>query len=234
VTLSYLLRLRLLWPAGATAEAAVKRGGACLKTSDCQLRPRALRMRVREVTMNDPRLLVPVERVQRSILFLRGQRVILDADLAKLYAVTTKRLNEQARRNRERFPEDFLFQLTADEKAEVVANCDHLSRLKFSPALPHAFTEHGAIMAASVLNTPRAIETSIFVVRAFVKLREMLGAHKELARKLAELEARFSEHDEQIQAILEAIRQLMAPPERPPRKIGFDVSEEAAAYGESS
>jgi ORF6N domain len=191
-------------------------------------------MRVREVTMNDPRLLVPVERVQRSILFLRGQRVILDADLAKLYAVTTKRLNEQARRNRERFPEDFLFQLTADEKAEVVANCDHLSRLKFSPALPHAFTEHGAIMAASVLNTPRAIETSIFVVRAFVKLREMLGAHKELARKLAELEARFSEHDEQIQAILEAIRQLMAPPERPPRKIGFDVSEEAAAYGESS
>ena len=180
--------------------------------------------------MNDPRLIVSVERVQRSILVLRGQRVILDADLAKLYAVTTKRLNEQVRRNRERFPEDFMFQLTPDEKAEVVANCDHLSRLKFSPALPHAFTEHGAIMAASVLNTPRAIEASIFVVRAFVTLREMLGAHKELARKLAELEARFSEHDEQIQAIFEAIRQLMAPPDRPPRKIGFEVSEKSPAY----
>jgi len=184
--------------------------------------------------MNDPRLIVPVERVQRSILILRGQRVILDADLAKLYGVTTKRLNEQIRRNRERFPEDFMFRLTPDEKAEVVANCDHLSRLKFSPALPHAFTEHGAIMAASVLNTPRAIEASIFVVRAFVTLREMLGAHKALARKVAELEARFSEHDEQIQAIFEAIRQLMAPPDRPPRKIGFEVSEKSPTYRAAS
>jgi len=94
-----------------------------------------------------------------------GQKVILDADLAKLYGVTTKRLNQQVKRNRERFPEDFMFQLTTEEKAEVVANCDHLSRLKFSPASPYAFTEHGAVMAASVLNTPRAIEVSIFVVR---------------------------------------------------------------------
>jgi hypothetical protein len=180
--------------------------------------------------MRDPHLLVPIERIESSILFLRGRKVILDAELANLYGVTTKRLNEQVRRNRDRFPEDFMFQLTADEKAGVVANCDHLSRLKFSPALPYAFTEHRAIMAASVLNSPRAIEASIFVVRAFVRLREMLAAHKELARKLEELEARLGEHEEQIQAILEAIKQLMTPTDRPPKKIGFEVSEEAGAY----
>jgi hypothetical protein len=161
---------------------------------------------------------------------LRGEKVLLDRDLAELNGVTTKALNEAVKRNRERFPADFMFQLTPEEKAEVVANCDHLSRLRFSPALPHAFTKHGAIMAASVLNTPRAIEASIFVVRAFVKLREMLGAHKALARKLAELEARLSGHNEQIQAIFEAIRQLMAPPDRPPRKIGFEVSEKSPTY----
>ncbi len=100
--------------------------------------------------------------------------MILDTDLAKLYGVTTKRLNEQVKRNRERFPEDFMFQLTPEERSEVVANCDHLSKLKFSPVLPCAFTEHGAIMAASILNTPRAIETSVLVVRAFVRLRKQI------------------------------------------------------------
>jgi hypothetical protein len=96
--------------------------------------------------------LIPLEVIERSILLIRGQRVMLDADLAGLYGVSTKRLNEQVRRNRDRFPGDFMFQLTANEKAEVVANCDHLSKLRFSPVLPNAFTEHGAIMAASVLN----------------------------------------------------------------------------------
>ena len=108
---------------------------------------------------------------------------MIDADLAKLYGVATKRLNEQIRRNRDRFPNDFMFRLTAREKSEVVANCDHLSQLKFSTVLPYAFTEHGAIMAASVLNTRRAIDASIFVVRAFVKLREMLATHKEFGSK---------------------------------------------------
>jgi len=167
----------------------------------------------------------PLETVERGILLVRGQKAILDADLAELYGVTTKRLNQQVSRNRGRFPEDFMFQLSADEKAEVVANCDHLSKLKYSPVLPYAFTEHGAIMAASVLNTPRAIEISIFVVRAFVKLREIMATHKELARKLAELEQRFGEHDEKIEAIFEAIRQLMAPPYEPRKKIGFEVKE---------
>ena len=161
---------------------------------------------------------------------MRDQKVIMDADLARLYGVTTKRLNEQVKRNRDRFPEDFMFQLSDEEKAEVVANCDHLSNLKFSKTLPYAFTEHGAIMAASVLSTQRAIEASIFVVRAFVRLRQMLITHKELALKLSELERKIESHDENIQAIFEAIRQLMTPQEKPRKKIGFDIKEPRAAY----
>src|SRR5437867_407312 len=101
---------------------------------------------------------IPVDRIERLILFIRGEKVMLDADLARLYGVSTKRLNEQVKRNRERFPKRFMFQLTTDEKAEVVANCDHLQKLKFSPVLPFAFTEHGTIMAATVLNSPRAVQ----------------------------------------------------------------------------
>ncbi len=176
---------------------------------------------------------LPLERVERIIFVARGQKVILDADLAKLYGVTTKRLNEQVKRNHDRFPEDFMFQLSTEEKNEVVANCDHLSKLKFSPVLPYAFTEHGAIMAASVLNTPRAIETSVLVVRAFVRLREMATIHRELVRKFEELEDRIVGHDEQIQAIFEAIRQLMIPPEKERKKIGFEVKEKRASYGKT-
>lgn len=174
--------------------------------------------------------LIPLERIEETILFIRGQNVILDVDLARLYGATTKRLNEQVKRNRERFPEDFMFQLTTEEKAKVVAICDHLPLLKYSPALPHAFTEHGAIMVATVLNTQRAIEASIFVVRAFITLREMVATHKELAHKLSELEYHLKDHDQQIQAIFEAVRQLMLPPERSKRRIGFEVKESTAEY----
>ena len=183
------------------------------------------------VRMADAKSILPLGRVERTILLIRGQKVILDADLAELYSVTTKRLNEQVKRNRERFPEDFMFQLTANERSEVVANCDHLSRLKFSSVLPYAFTEHGAIMAASVLNAPRAIEISVFVVRAFVKLREMASTHRELAKKLTELEQRLEGHDEKIDAIFEAIQQLMTPPEKKRKKIGFEVKEGGIPYG---
>jgi len=113
----------------------------------------------------------------------------------------------------------------------VVANCDHLSKLKFSPVLPNVFTEHGAIMAASVLNTPRAIEASVFVVRAFVKLREMVSNHVEMARKLSELEDRLRGHDERFDQVFAAIRQLMAPPDPPSKRIGFEVDESKARYG---
>ncbi|MEK7436711.1 MAG: ORF6N domain-containing protein [Pseudomonadota bacterium] len=127
---------------------------------------------------------------------------------------------------RVRFPKDFVFQLSRVERDEVVANCDHLRRLKFSPTMPFAFTEHGALMAASVLNTPRAVEVSLYVVRAFVVLRETLATHKELAKRLDELESRLERklatHDQAISGILEAIRQLMAPPEpAKKRHIGF-------------
>ena len=151
-----------------------------------------------------------------------GLEVILDADLAQLYGTTTKRLNEQVKRNAGRFPQDFMFRLTANEKAEVVANCDHLQRLKFASALPFAFTEHGAIMAASVLNTPRATDVSVYVVRAFVRLREVLATHKELAHKLAEFEGKVAGHDEAIRSLVDAIRQLLAPtPAAKRRPIGF-------------
>ncbi len=147
----------------------------------------------------------------------------MDADLAEAYGVPTRRLNEQVKRNRNRFPEDFMFQLTSDEKAEVIANCDHLSKLKFSKALPFVFTEHGAIMAASVLNSSKAVEVSIFVVRAFVQLREVIAGHRELARKIAQLERKLSDHDDQILVMVEAIKQLMDPKPPPkPRRIGFN------------
>lgn len=115
---------------------------------------------------------------------------MIDTDLAELYGVPTKRLNEQVKRNQERFPADFLFQLTAAEKQEVVANCDHLAKLKFSKTLPYAFTEHGAIQAANVLASPQAIEMGVYVVRAFVRLRELVVSNKELALSLDELESK--------------------------------------------
>jgi hypothetical protein len=171
--------------------------------------------------------IVPVERIQNSILLIRGQKVMLDSDLARIYGVTTTRLNEQVKRNRERFPHDFTFQLTAAEKAEVIANCDNLERLKFSPSLPYAFTEHGAIMLASVLNSPLAVQASVQVVRAFVRLRELLNNNKELAQKLKELERKLEKHDGAIRGLFDAIRQLMNPPEPKRRQIGFHVKDAA-------
>ena len=126
------------------------------------------------------------------------------------------------KRNKDRFPHDFMFQLSPDEKAEVVANCDHLENLKYSRALPYAFTEHGAIMAAGVLNTSRAIEVSVFIVRAFVKVRQMVAGYKDLQRKIAQVERRLTDHDEQIIELVNLIKQLLNP-EPPPKKrrIGY-------------
>ena len=181
--------------------------------------------------MENDSYIIPAERIERTILFIRGERVMLDADLAVLYGVTTKRLNEQVKRNRDRFPEDFMFQLTEKEKAEVVAICDHLQKLKFSSNLPYAFTEHGAIMLATVLNSPIAVEASIQVVRVFVSLRKMLASNAELSQKLAALEKKY---DYQFKIVFDAIRQLMATPEPREKKIGFRVRERKAQYGTSS
>lgn len=174
--------------------------------------------------------IIPVEIIEKKIFLMRGQKVIIDRDLAELYGVATKRLNEQVKRNKERFPVDFMFQLTISEKAELVANCDRFKSLKHSTSLPYAFTEHGAIMLASILNSQKAVEASVYVVRAFVRLREILSTHKELALKLRELEQKFGEHDEQIRDIIEAINQLIAPPVKPKRQIGFHVKEPKQKY----
>ena len=173
--------------------------------------------------MTDDNRLILVDRIEALILDVRGQKVLLDSDLATLYGTSTKALNQAVKRNRDRFPPDFLFQMNAVEKTEVVTNCDHLSKLRFSPRLPYAFTEHGAIMAATILNSPRAVEVSIFIVRAFVKMRQFVLAHKELAAKLLDLERKVGAHDESIRQLVSAIRQLMVPPPTPPKKgrIGF-------------
>jgi hypothetical protein len=165
---------------------------------------------------------IPAEPLEGKILIVRGHKVMLDADLARLYGVGTKALNQAVKRNKERFPEDFMFQLTKREKTEVVTNCDHLRRLKFSPTLPYAFTEHGALMLANVLNSEVAVRASVQVVRAFVRLREVLGAHKDLARRLAELEKKY---DSQFKVVFDAIRQLMEPAKPKPRRIGFHAKE---------
>ena len=149
--------------------------------------------------------IVPVEAIERKILLIRGQKVMLDSDLADIYNVPTKVLNQAVKRNIDRFPNDFMFQLTKEEKDEVVTVCDHLRKLKFSPSLPNAFTEHGAIMVATILNSPIAVKTSIQVVRAFVRLREMIASHKGLAKRLDELEKKY---DAQFKIVFDAIRQV--------------------------
>jgi hypothetical protein len=148
---------------------------------------------------------------------------MLDADLAEMYGVPTKALNQAIKRNLERFPGDFMFQLAANEKREVVTNCDHLKRLQFSPVLPYAFTEHGAIMAANVLNSQQAIHASVYVVRAFIKMREVLTAHRDIVRKVDEHEHRLNDQDEVIISIVEEMRKRpkALPPAKPMRKIGF-------------
>jgi len=151
---------------------------------------------------------IPDELIMNKIIILRGMKVMIDSDLAELYGVTTKRLNEQVKRNLKRFPEDFMFKLTEQEKQEVVANCDHLERLKFSPKIPYAFTEHGAVMLASVLNSDRAIVVNIQIVRVFTRMRQLLETHSEILQKLEQLQKKDIEQDEKIILIFEYLRRL--------------------------
>jgi phage regulator Rha-like protein len=176
--------------------------------------------------------------LDNRILSIRGQKVMLDADLAEVYGVTTKALNQAIKRNAERFPGDFAFLLSVEEKLQVVTDCDHLVRLKFSPVLPRAFTEHGAIMAANVLNSSRAVQMSVFVVRAFVKMRAALNNTRELARKLTDLEqelkSRLDVHEAAIVEVLQRIMKILDPPPPPPQppapEIGFHVRQDAVPY----
>lgn len=169
--------------------------------------------------------LLPVQQIQQSIHWVRGKRVMLDADLARFYGVTTKRLNEQVRRNQSRFPVDFRFQLNEPEATTLLRSRSQNATLKRGQNikyLPYVFTEHGAIMAATVLNSETAVEMSVAIVRAFVQLRELLATHRELATKLVQLEGKLEGHDTAIANLFEAIRQLIGAGEPGyKRKIGF-------------
>ncbi len=162
---------------------------------------------------------VPAQRIERAIIVVRRQKVVLDSDLAALYGVSTKRLNEQARRNLTRFPANFAFPTTREEYdslgLQIATSKGARGEHRKSP--PWAFTEHGALMAANVLNGPRAVQMSVYVVRAFLRPRERVGGQTELAAKLAELERRVAGHDQNLKAIVQTIRRLMAPPETPRR-----------------
>ena len=179
--------------------------------------------------MGNQKSFVPAERIEQSILLIRGQKVMLDADLAVLYEVPTKALNQAVKRNERRFPPDFMFQISKKEKNELVTNCDRFKRLKHSTALPRAFSEQGVAMLSTVLNSERAIEVNIEIIRTFVRLRKMLASNVALARKLTALEKKY---DEQFKVVFDAIRALMTPePEKSQKKIGFLVKESRAVYG---
>jgi len=180
--------------------------------------------------------IIPVERIERLIFLIRGQKVMLDRDLATLYEVPTKVLNQAVKRNRERFPEDFMLQLTHQEAkswwievmdARLRSQIVTLKRGQHMKYHPYAFTEHGILMLSSVLNSERAIQVNIAIMRAFVRLRKILASNAELARKLEALEKRY---DAQFKVVFDAIRQLVTQPEAPRKKIGFHVREKHARY----
>jgi phage regulator Rha-like protein len=176
-----------------------------------------------KITMNRTAIVL-ANRVDSKIQILRGQKVILDTDLAELYGVPVKQLNQQIKRNSDRFPADFFFQLSAAEyrslRSQIVTSNSSRGGRRY---LPHAFTEHGAIMAATVLNSKRAIEMSVFVVRAFVRMREALAANRQIVTKLSEIEKRLEGHDVELQELVDAIRELMAPLPANNRRIGFEA-----------
>jgi ORF6N domain. len=178
--------------------------------------------------MQEKEIQIPEERIEKVILLIRGHKIIIDADLALLYDVPTKAINQAVKRNLKRFPADFMFQLTPQEKNELVTICDRFKRLKHSSVLPRAFTEQGVAMLSTVLNSDRAIEVNIEIMRTFVRLRQMLSSHVELARQLDDLEKKY---DGQFKIVFDALRALMAPPMTPKRKIGFDLKEKQTRYG---
>jgi hypothetical protein len=164
---------------------------------------------------------MPIERIESGILVIRGQKVMLSPQLAKLYGVEPRALVQAVKRNRERFPEDFMFQLSEKEYADLKSQTVTSSWGGARRATPYAFTEQGVAMLSSVLRSKRAVMVNVQIMRAFVKLREMLGTHKELAKKLIDLEQRIEGHDVEIAAVFEAIRELMEPPDKPTKRIGF-------------
>ena len=181
--------------------------------------------------MKKNQVIIPAERIERSIFLIRGMKVIIDADLAKLYGVKTKVLNQAVKRNIERFPKTFMFQLTRGEAQEwqsLRSQNVTLKRGQHIKYLPHAFTEYGALMAANILKSKKAISVSIQIIETFVRLRRLLKSHADLELKLAAMERKY---DKQFRVVFEAIRQLMEPPEPPRKQIGFQVKEKRKKYG---
>jgi DNA-binding PadR family transcriptional regulator len=173
---------------------------------------------------------IPAGRIAQSIHFIRTQRVMLDVDLAELYGVTTGNLNKAVARNRDRFPCDFCFRLNRNEAKRLIFQFGMSKGRGGRRHLPYAFTEQGVAMLSSVLKSPRAVKVNIAIMRAFVRLREVLESNRELAQKFAELEQRAARHDKEIAAIIDAIRKLIAPPQPPGREIGFHVRETTPRY----
>ncbi len=173
------------------------------------------------IIMNE---LIPVERIENKIFLIKGQKVMLDRDLAALYGVQTKRLNEAVKRNSTRFPGEFMFQLSEKEKLELVANCGRFSALKHSTSLPYAFNEHGVAMLSSVLNSEKAVQVNILIIKTFIRLSRIITSHKELACQVEELQKRYGRHEVEISMVFKLLKKLMEPgQEKPAKKIGFVV-----------
>jgi phage regulator Rha-like protein len=184
----------------------------------------------KEIKIYESAVPISGEEIEHAILLIRGQKVMLDRDLARLYAVETKALNRAVQRNRDRFPADFMFQLSAEEAESLRFQFGTLKRGQHSKYLPFVFTQEGVAMLSGVLRSPRAVQVNVAIMRAFVRLRETLSLHKELAHKLADLERKIENHDENIRSLFDAIRLLMTPPSTPRREIGFHVKEDSVPY----
>jgi len=206
-------------------------GGLCQQQIDRRPRVTTKRMQIKTQKSNS-QVPVPVESVIHTV---RGQRVILDADLARIYDVETRRLNEQVKRNADRFPDDFMFRLTPDEWEELRrlrSQNATLKRGQHRKYPPYAFTEHGALMAANILKSRMAVSMSIYVVRAFVRMREELTSRRDLEERLDQIEKILLVHDTQLKELFEKIRPLLLqPPEKPRKKIGFEIKEKLVGYG---
>ena len=184
----------------------------------------------KEIKLYESAVPISGEEIEHAILLIRGQKVMLDRDLARLYDVETKALNRAVQRNLDRFPADFMFQLAEEEYDSLRFQFGTLKRGQHSKYLPYVFTQEGVAMLSGVLRSPRAVLVNVAIMRAFVRLRETLSLHKELAHKLADLERKIENHDENIRSLFDAIRQLMTPPETPRRAIGFHVKEDSVPY----
>ena len=175
------------------------------------------------------KVIIPHETIEQRIFIIRGHKIMIDRDLAELYDVEAKYLNRQVKRNKDRFPKEFMFKLTTNEKKELVTNWHRFASLKHSSTLPYVFTEHGVSMLATVLNSKRAVKMTVFIIKTFVKLGEFIATNKELSAKLKQLESKFDKHDKEIQLIIQAIRELVERKKidnEPRKKVGFKYYDE--------